>query len=156
MIDSDLVRPHQPLGNISIVPSKDFESCVLRSWEAIGPYFHRRGMLWEYSDRLALFKQTELYKVMGEQELGFFMLWMREEKLFIADLHIYEDRRNRGLGSMVLEHIECMASSRGLFRIWLRVFRENPAVSLYKRHGFQIETEEENGYLMSLPIAPKR
>lgn len=132
-----------------IEPSTDYESCVLASWEAIGPYFHERGMAWDFQDRLELFRQTELFKVKDKIDVGFFMLWIRDEKLFIADIHIYPSERNKGYGKKMLEHIRHMASSRGKYRVWLRVFKNNPAVRLYQRNGFQVEVEEGNGYLMS-------
>ena len=77
------------------------------------------------------------------------MVWTRQGKFTIADIHVYEWMRNKGYGERILKEIKQMACDREIHRIWLNVFKTNPAFRLYQRCGFHVEVEEENGYLMS-------
>ena len=52
-------------------------------------------------------------------------------------LAVLADHRGRGIGTALLAALERAARRRGLAGLSLSVERDNPALALYERHGFQ-------------------
>jgi ribosomal-protein-alanine N-acetyltransferase len=70
--------------------------------------------------------------------VGYFVLWVFEEVLHLANIAISEDRRREGLGSEVLAHIVELARKLDGDRIELEVRCTNlPAIRFYEKHGFK-------------------
>jgi putative acetyltransferase len=76
---------------------------------------------------------------------------------------ISQEFRNQGVGSLLLNEIEKLAREKfSIALLHLEVYENNPAIRLYKRHGFQIYGKherflrEEDGYrakiLMQKPL----
>jgi GNAT superfamily N-acetyltransferase len=61
---------------------------------------------------------------------------------------VWEEHRGRGLGGRLLAALADAARSAGIVRLSLSVERENPAVRLYLRSGYEIVAEPGNDYLM--------
>jgi ribosomal protein S18 acetylase RimI-like enzyme len=64
---------------------------------------------------------------------------------WIDELFIQHDLRGKGIGSKVLEFAAQAARDSGAKVLHLEVNRGNPAIDLYRRHGF----EDHNRYLLS-------
>lgn len=150
-----MFRPPKFKTSICVEPSGDYEQCLQISWQELGSYFEQRNLSWNMDDRLAYFCTTELFKVYEQDEIGFFMILEQEQRFIVADIHVYSAYRNKGYGSKILQYIKNMALSRGFFRVWLNVFADNPAVRLYERSGFKVETEKHSGSLMSCELTRK-
>jgi ribosomal protein S18 acetylase RimI-like enzyme len=58
--------------------------------------------------------------------------------LYIGELDVHPDFRNRGIGGVMLSHAEEMARREGFARMSLTTTTINPAQHLYTRHGFRI------------------
>ena len=85
-------------------------------------------------------------------EISFWTLWDDDELVGcgalkqlsiehgeVKSMHTAEARRRRGVGSAMLRHIIATARERGLARLSLETGSWsyfNPAVALYRRHGF--------------------
>ena len=68
---------------------------------------------------------------------------LKQYRPWIAALYTLESFRGRGLGSLLLEHIEQRALELGLDKVFLYTFT---AVDLYRKHGWeQIDTVEYKG-----------
>ena len=61
-----------------------------------------------------------------------------ERSLYIAELHVHPDHRGQGLGSQLLSWSSHRCVELGLEQRSLITGTANPAIHLYKRHGFQI------------------
>jgi ribosomal protein S18 acetylase RimI-like enzyme/DNA-binding transcriptional ArsR family regulator len=61
---------------------------------------------------------------------------------------VWPEHRGRGLGSRLLAALADAAGESGLACLSLSVERENPAVRLYRRSGYEIVAEPGNDYLM--------
>ncbi|KAA3637957.1 MAG: GNAT family N-acetyltransferase [Bacteroidetes bacterium] len=69
---------------------------------------------------------------------------LKQYRPWIAALYTLESFRGRGLGSLVLEHIEQRALELGLEKIYLYTFT---AQDLYRKHGWvKIDTVEYKGH----------
>ncbi len=71
--------------------------------------------------------------------VGVFRLAYSDDRktLYLKDLQIEEDFRNKGIGSRFLEvFLDSYGKARHCKAAKLRVFEDNPAIALYQRFGF--------------------
>ncbi len=68
-----------------------------------------------------------------------------EELLLIA---VLPHHRTRGLGQALIDHLFDTASGRGAAKVFLEMRRGNPAISLYRKVGFEPIGERPNYYRM--------
>jgi ribosomal-protein-alanine N-acetyltransferase len=69
-----------------------------------------------------------------------------EELLLIA---VTPDARRRGVGAALIEQLFAAARARGVARIFLEMRRDNPAIHLYRKFGFEPIGERQNYYRMA-------
>jgi len=89
----------------------------------------------------------------GAKHLGYVSLvFARFKKLrgnAYLTISVIGDYRGQGLGTKLMTAAENLARARGLRRIELEVFSQNPAVNLYRRLGYEEEGSKrravENG-----------
>ena len=65
--------------------------------------------------------------------------------LFINEINLLKDYQGKGIGTKILSDILYNNLDR---RIILQLFKDNPAINLYKRLGFKIYNETETHYQM--------
>lgn len=65
--------------------------------------------------------------------------------LFINEINLLKEYQGKGIGTKILSDILYNNLDR---RIILQVFKDNPAINLYKRLGFKIYNETETHYQM--------
>lgn len=61
---------------------------------------------------------------------------------------IREDYRNRGFGGLLLENLFQKLKANGFNKVSLSVDKQNPAVNLYQRFGFEIVSEQGTAFTM--------
>lgn len=66
---------------------------------------------------------------------------------------VVEGFRGQGVGDRLLAALEAEARQRGVVALSLSVEKENPAVRLYHRRGFQLVSEREGSYIMRLSLS---
>ena len=79
--------------------------------------------------------------------VGTIRIVSNEERLEIEQFYILPEYQNKGIGSHLLKQILDNADKTGL-SAKLGVLKINPAISLYRRHGFEIIDSNEYQYLM--------
>ena len=67
------------------------------------------------------------------------------EDFFINEINLLKEYQGKGIGTKILSDILNNNLDR---RIILQVFKDNPAINLYKRLGFKIYNETETHYQM--------
>jgi GNAT superfamily N-acetyltransferase len=65
---------------------------------------------------------------------------------------VLPDYRGAGIGTALLQAIECAGRERGIGRLSLSVERDNPAAALYGRRGFEVVREERNALTMAIEL----
>jgi ribosomal-protein-alanine N-acetyltransferase len=63
-------------------------------------------------------------------------------------ISLLPEYRRRGMGTALLEALFPLLREKGFSRVSLSVQKENPAVALYRRTGFQTVAERDTEYLM--------
>jgi ribosomal protein S18 acetylase RimI-like enzyme len=80
--------------------------------------------------------------------IGFISLREQPNCLYVETLQLIKSYRGHGIGKELIKFIEKVAAKTAKDTIQLRVFKNNPAQSLYRRSGFSLLEEEEWFYLM--------
>lgn len=61
---------------------------------------------------------------------------------------VEQEHRGRGIGTRLLAALEARVRSAGYRQLSLSVDRANPSARLYQRAGYEILSQDEDGYLM--------
>ena len=85
------------------------------------------------------------YRLFPASAPGFGFVDEETPELTIA---VVPSKRGSGLGSELLDALMERARADGYAAISLSVEKDNPAVSLYERHGFERVSEDDGAYTM--------
>lgn len=108
-------------------------------------YYQLYGIEWSDDGFLQKWKTLENYIIhKSESEVGFISLNSSSSSLYIMDIHISEKHLGRGIGTLVISRATSIAANRDLASIRLKVFKDNPAKSLYERLGYIVVGTEDN------------
>ncbi len=124
--------------------------CLRLAHKNMNPYLLRRGESFDDARWRANAPQSEFFLVtkniaLTPFDIGF--LSVRGEPdatsaLHVGDIQIEPAQQNKGAGSAALYLVEKLARARGFHELTLNVFRDNPALALYERDGFDcIDTQ---------------
>ena len=81
-----------------------------------------------------------------EEVVGFYNGKAKDDNTFeIGNICIKPEYQNKGIGTAVLKEI--LFENKGK-EIILQCFKENPAIKLYERMGFETMNETETHYIM--------
>ena len=122
------------------------EYCLRLAHQNMNPYLERRGEQFNDARWRELAPQAEFYLIVEDvnatrENVGFFSVRRDQDcppALHIGDVQVEAAHQNRNAGSTALRWIDDLARSRGLTELTLNVFRDNPALRLYERSGFQL------------------
>ena len=84
-------------------------------------------------------------RIFGKNEHGYGFIDTQTPELSIA---ITEKFRNQGFGGLMIEKLFVKLKSANYEQISLSVDKQNPAVDLYLRLGFEVVTEEGTAFTM--------
>lgn len=82
-----------------------------------------------------------------EKVIGFYIISCISDLVEIFTIAIDKDYRGQGIGSELLEHLIQVAKDNGAKEIWLEASTRNEAaVNLYQKYGFNIQSTRKNYY----------
>jgi len=129
----------------------DFVFAFEAKKDAMGPYIRQR---WGWDDEY----QLSVHKLRWDEKPWFIVMFqdaaigtvsIQEQAAFVrfGEFYLLSTFRGRGLGSMILRDfcLECDTSHRAAR---LEYLKWNPVGSLYKRHGFEVISENDIHYFM--------
>jgi ribosomal protein S18 acetylase RimI-like enzyme len=85
--------------------------------------------------------------------IGFLSLREQPHFLYLETLQLLQQYRGRGIGTALMRFIEEVAERKAKDRIQLRIFKGNPAKSLYHRIGFKVIEDQGWCFLMEKNLA---
>ena len=104
--------------------------------------------VWEDPD-VAVFAAEMDGRMVGMLHTEVHRLSEEEAYLFLADLSVDREYRNRGLGTALLRQAEEQAVSLGLTRLRLdAMFPHARAISLYRRMGYREQFPGEGSWMI--------
>ena len=66
----------------------------------------------------------------------------------VLAIAVHSDFRGRGIGGMLMDHLMARASEQSVPRISLAVSKDNRALGLYRKKGFEVHTDIGHSFLM--------
>ena len=90
---------------------------------------------------------SNLWAIISEQRLlAYICFWMFDREIHILNFAVHPQKRNTGLGKILLRNLIETGTADGIENIWLEVRPSNiPALSIYKKYGF-VEAGLRRGY----------
>jgi len=89
-----------------------------------------------------------------EKYIGYFAYKINpsSDELFLSKIYIYSEQRGKGVGKMVLKHLEKLSQDAGIRKISLTVYHKNTnSIKAYEKWGFTnlglIKREFDNGLI---------
>ena len=111
--------------------------------ENMNEYYLSRDLKWDTSEFLRECTNYINFQVFRKtDQVASFSLSYYVDLCLIRDIQVSKVFRNQGIGTSCLEFILCHAKNNGFTGVGLKVFTENPAVNLYKRVGFFVDSQE--------------
>jgi len=117
----------------------DFAFCEVLTRINMKPYHERHGWVWRGDWFLANWRRSErLILEVDHKPIGFLVMAVKGETLYIHEVHVAADYRGRGAGTFLIQTSHRWAREHGLRESSLEVFADNPAVQLYLRMGYRM------------------
>ncbi|CCN34251.1 putative Acetyltransferase [Vibrio nigripulchritudo SO65] len=139
---------------VKFAPSRDRDYAENLTKTNMAPYYQKRGIDWSHELFVKSWEEYDNYEVISEGlRVGVVRFTYEENITYLRDFQLSYEFQGKGIGSESLKLALAHAKKCGSSEIRLRVFSENPAVSLYRKHGFVLVSEENALITMSLKTA---
>lgn len=79
-----------------------------------------------------------------QRQIGFLAFYPRGRAMYLSKLYLYKTERGKGYSAQMLAFVIQAAKAAGLDSIELNVNRNNDAVCVYRKLGFQVIRTEKN------------
>jgi RimJ/RimL family protein N-acetyltransferase len=104
----------------------------------MAPYYSAVGRIWDETLFRDSWTDTENFVlIVDERVIGVLRVSQGDDALIIRDIQLVETARGRGYGTAAIIEAERIASLRGIGRLRLSVFSDNPAARIYHRLGYR-------------------
>ena len=132
---------------MKFLKANNYQLAVKKIKKSMATYYDNLNLHWDDEKKLNRYKECSLWNitVMNEQ-VGFYMIYYKDKNIYLAELHIDEEYRNRGYGGEALNKIKEKSSAEGYAQIRVGAFKNSPAKDLYMRSGFSLEKETQYTY----------
>ena len=138
---------------ISFVRTADLKRAASITFDNMRVYYQQFAPEWDVSKVFEVTLELENYDILFQQQVvGVMRLQFDDDCCVLRDLQIIESAKNKGIGSASLNEAKRRALNANLYTLTLRVFKSSPAVALYKRNGFVIQSEDERFFNMVAKI----
>ncbi|QYK10908.1 GNAT family N-acetyltransferase [Shewanella mangrovisoli] len=118
------------------------------------PYYAQYYVDWDQAQIEQMTQELVNFDILFEEKLvGVVRLSFDIEACWLRDLQVDQSYQNRGIGSIAIAEAERLAKEHGFHILKLKVFKNSPAVHLYKRQGFGLTSEDDRFYYMSRAVS---
>jgi ribosomal protein S18 acetylase RimI-like enzyme len=139
---------------ITFRPAKDLAKAASFTLTNMRPYYEQYSVEWDEAQIEKMTQELVNFDILfQEQPVGVIRLSFDNEECCLRDLQVDQSYQNRGIGSHALAEAERLAKEHRSKTLTLRVFKNSPAVHLYKRQGFGLTSEDERFYYMSRTVS---
>lgn len=139
---------------IIFVHTKDLKRAADFTYQNMRAYYEQFAPDWDASKIYEVTSELENYDIIYQGEVvGVMRLEFEAEHCILRDLQVIPSAQNLGIGNYALVEAKKRTLSANLNKLILRVFKSSPAVDLYKRNGFVIQSEDERFFNMSLDVS---
>lgn len=116
-------------------------------------YYAQFAPDWDESKVLSVTANLINYDIQIDGDtVGVMRLEYEGNTCILRDLQVIPSAQNKGIGSAAIKEAERLALEANSNSLTLRVFKISPAVSLYKRAGFIVQSEDDRFFNMVKPL----
>lgn len=127
------------LETIKITPLITYDFALELTHSNMQFYYKKHKIEWENACYAQNWQKSENLGIYQQQRcVGVIRLEQDAHTCYLADLQLLPEVQGQGIGSYVLGYIRQLAQVRQKQLMSLVVFLDNPAINLYRRHGFEI------------------
>lgn len=140
--------------DITFVRSTNLKRAASFTFDNMRVYYEQFAPDWDLSKVYDATVGLENYDIIfRKQVVGVMRLQFDDECCVLRDLQIVDSAKNKGIGQAALQEAKERTLSANLNSLTLRVFKISPAVSLYERNGFVIQSEDERFFNMAAEVS---
>ena len=138
---------------VTFRPAKDLAKAAYFTLSNMQPYYEQYAVDWDQAQIEKMTQELVNFDILFEEKLvGVVRLSFDTEACWLRDLQVDQSCQNRGIGSIAIAEAERLAKEHGSHILKLKVFKNSPAVHLYKREGFGLTSEDDRFYYMSRAV----
>jgi len=138
---------------ITFVTSTNLPRAAEFTFNNMRDYYAQFAPDWDAEKVLGVTAELINYDIQVDSEtVGVMRLQYDGNTCILRDLQVIPNSQNKGIGSAAIEEAERLALEANTNSLDLRVFKVSPAVSLYKKAGFIIKSEDDRFFNMTKPL----
>lgn len=138
---------------VTFRPAMDLAKAAHFTLSNMRPYYAQYAVDWDKAQIEKMTQELVNLDILFEEKLvGVVRLSFDIEVCWLRDLQVDQSYQNRGIGSIAIAEAERLAKKHGSHILKLKVFKNSPAVHLYKRQGFGLTSEDDRFYYMSRAV----
>ena len=139
--------------NSRFVPTTNLQRAAEFTFANMRDYYARFAPDWDESKVLSVTANLINYDIQIDGDtVGVMRLEYEGNNCILRDLQVVPSAQNKGIGSAAIKEGERLALEVNSNSLTLRVFKISPAVSLYKRAGFIVQSEDDRFFNMVKPL----
>ncbi|PWF64501.1 GNAT family N-acetyltransferase [Shewanella sp. BC20] len=139
---------------VTFRPAMDLAKAAHFTLSNMQPYYAQYAVDWDEAQIEQMTQDLVNFDIVFEEKLvGVVRLSFDIEECWLRDLQVDQSYQNRGIGSIAIAEAERLAKEHGSHILKLKVFKNSPAVHLYKRQGFGLTSEDVLFYYMSRAVS---
>ena len=140
--------------DIKFVRSENLKKAAGITYENMRVYYEQFAPDWNASKVFEVTSELENYDIIYQEEIvGVMRLEFEAEHCVLRDLQVIPAVQNKGIGKYALEEAKKRTLNANLNKLMLRVLKISPAVALYKRNAFVIQSEDERFFNMAAEVS---
>ena len=97
-------------------------------------------------------KDNGLCQNLRYDSIGAVSVSVENNGILIRIVEILPEYQNKGIGTKIINEVIAKAKIQNFNRVWLQVFKDNPARKSYDKLGFSVIKETETHYVMELKL----
>lgn len=130
---------------ITFVQSENLERAAQITFANMQVYYAQFAPEWDESKVLDATTDLLNLDICDQREVvGVMRLQFEQEHCVLRDLQVVPSAQNMGIGALAIAEAQRRTLSANLTTLSLRVFKISPAVKLYQRAGFVVQSEDEH------------
>lgn len=129
--------------------SIDHQKAAQFTFDNMRQYYQRLAPDWNVAKVLQATEDLVNYDILyNHDSVGVLRLQFEDTYCYLRDLQVAPMLQNKGIGKAALNEAKRQTLNANLTTLKLRVLKISPALTLYERNGFVIQSEDEHLFNM--------
>ncbi len=140
--------------DITFKPSTNLIELAKITFNNMEPYYRKYSVDWRVQEIVEKTSGLENFDILHQSSIvGVLRLQYDVDYCYLRDIQVDPLFQNKGIGKAALMEAKRLTLNYGLKDLKLRVFKISPAINLYKRNGFTVESEDDRFFNMVAKVS---